>query len=510
MIKKFFYFLLIFLFIGCTNSTNLSKDTLIKKVNKSNKIQKNYSKWNEAKKIPLKIVAIGYINPAIKKSIEYKRFINTLKLINKNTKILNKIVGFKITEKFYPIKVVDFEKDNNLLKFNAAYEKRFDDKEVLTDILRPTNEHPSAEILFRINYDKLKKGILQIEGYKTIKIKGKIRNSCYYYLINKDYKKLNDTEKKEAIINSIRAAIQLSIPSYISINTQNNKKPIKILTQLNKTKFQGVIYKPKKLEKWQKVNKILLYTSPISKKDLNILYETKYIHFNKDSHINKNEIQELINSLNRSFLDPLLAAIAPNSIENLSNNYMQTKKGVILVYKKNYYNLNEILTSSKSPLHKNKYNLIYQNSKFTKQDIKNGFAFPVINYASKYQNPRFNKVFVQFKNYKVINITQNIIMSEQAKNLLKTKNIDTLFYKNRKFTNIYPYNVDGNFRILFIPNILGKCVMCNSQFYSIDWTLTPIINLGIITLGSYAVKFDPSLIKRTNFRPLEQFKSEKQ
>ena len=501
-------------FVGCgSSSLNLTKEQYIKKnIEKSKEMQKKYSKWSDDEKIPLTIVAVGYVNPEIKKTKEYKRYKNVLNLLNKNSTALDSVLGFKLSDKFYPIKVVDFEKGDNLLKFNAAYDKRFDNKDVLTDILRPTNEHPSAEILFRINYNKLQNGVLQIEGYKTIKRKGKKRNSYYYYLVKNNYSKLNDKKQKEAVLQSISAAMQLSIPQYVSIDRKKllaQRKPLKILTQLNNKKFEGKIYKAKN----QLINsqtKEIFFTTPLTEEDLEILYKNKYVSFNNDSDLNKTQINEIITALNRKLLDPTLDSLFPNLISNISDDYIKVKKQTVVIYKKNLYDLDEILTSRGEPLRSFGYKLAYKNKNYLDDDIDNGYAFAVMDYAAKYDNPKFNNAYVQFKDYKVINILEKIPYYE-AENLLTTKDIDTLHYVDGKFKTAYSKTSDMHLAWFFVP--IGKCKLCKSDFYSVSlgWTITMnIVSIAFagIGLGYYEVEFDPSKVKKTNFRKLELFKSE--
>nr|MBL0721072.1 hypothetical protein [Sulfurovaceae bacterium] len=168
----------ILLFAGCSSTQQnltVNKEAVEKT---KNKIEQSISSADDARelnsqwfykrdsRVPLTVVNMAYTNPKIKDTVEYKRYVNILNTLNKNPKALDEILGVKISDKFFPIKVVDFDSsEESLLKFTSSYKNRHSDKEILTDILRPDYEKPSAEILLRLDFDKLQDGVLSLEGY---------------------------------------------------------------------------------------------------------------------------------------------------------------------------------------------------------------------------------------------------------------------------------------------------------------------------------------------------------
>jgi WD40 repeat protein len=249
---------ILFLFIGCANDTQTAKINVVKKdakvttiqqkvakaFNNAQTLKKEHSKWfDRDEKVPLTIIATAYIDPKAPRTKEYQLYKAYAKIIAKNPSILGK----EISSKFSSIKFVDYSKSEKAKnKFNASYNYRYKNKKILTDILRPDTEKPSAEILIRLNYEELKKGNLTIEGYKTIKQKNLKRNSYYYTLRKVNYNKLSQKEKQQAIFNSIKAVLQLSIPEYVSIDRKKLIKDgevIRFITQNSNGEYNGEVWR---------------------------------------------------------------------------------------------------------------------------------------------------------------------------------------------------------------------------------------------------------------------------
>ncbi|NPA65870.1 MAG: hypothetical protein GXO11_03210, partial [Epsilonproteobacteria bacterium] len=84
----------------------------------------DYSKWyvDQDDRVPLTIVGIGYVDPRVKQTKEYKRYKNFLAMLQKDPSKISLLLSEEVTEKFYPIRIVDFESDeDSLLKFSAVY-----------------------------------------------------------------------------------------------------------------------------------------------------------------------------------------------------------------------------------------------------------------------------------------------------------------------------------------------------------------------------------------------------
>ena len=245
----------IFTLVGCTPSSSLKplpstkRDTpfyakVEKALQTSQQLQQKHSKWFQRDdKIPLTIITTAYINPKATKTKEYYAYKKLVKKLEKNPSLL----GEDIAQRFSPIIFKDYAKDQLAQeKFNIAYRLKHEDKESLTDALRPTHEKSSAEILLHLNFEELQNGNLTIEGYKTIKQDNLQRNSYYYKLRKINYKKLTKKQKNSAIIHSLQAALQLSIPEYVSIDRIKLIKKDEILRYIAPQKdgeYKGEIWK---------------------------------------------------------------------------------------------------------------------------------------------------------------------------------------------------------------------------------------------------------------------------
>jgi len=251
--SKIFLIFVILLLTACQqpkidNQKIDAKVVLQQKVSKaferSEELREIHSRWyDREEKLPLTIIATAYINPNAKNTKEYKAYKRLIQRIEKDPSIL----GEEISSKYSSIKFIDYNKDPKAQqKFNVANRLRYDDKTILTDALRPNKEEPSQELLIRLNYKELEKGNLTIEGYKTVKQKNKERNSYYYTLRKTDYKNLTKQEKIEAIINSIKTTLQLSIPEYVSIDRSKLIKDgevLRFITPQADGTYKGEVWK---------------------------------------------------------------------------------------------------------------------------------------------------------------------------------------------------------------------------------------------------------------------------
>ncbi len=205
--------------------------------------EKNLSRWFQRdEKLPLTIIATAYIDPKTLKTPEYKKYKKLLKAIQQHPSLL----GNKITSKFSSIEFVDFKTTQSAQdKFSVAYRMKHHDKEQLNDIFLDGENKPSAELLIYLNYEELQKGYLTIEGYKTLQETAKQRNSYYYVLRKKNYGALSLKEKNQALLDSVKTILQLSIPTYTSVNRKKFIKKSGVLRFVQPTlkdTFRGEVW----------------------------------------------------------------------------------------------------------------------------------------------------------------------------------------------------------------------------------------------------------------------------
>jgi len=207
-------------------------------------LQEKHSKWyNREEKLPLTIVTTAYIDPATTKTKEYYAYKKLIQKIAKNPALL----GEEFNAKYTSIKFVDFAKSADAQrKFQAAYNLQRDDKEKLSDILQPDQEHPSQELLLFLDLEELNKGHLTIRGYKSVKQKNKERNSYFYTLKKQNYANLSTKEKNQALINSLKTALRLSIPEYVSVDRKQllkTEQPLRFVVPNGDGSFHAEVWR---------------------------------------------------------------------------------------------------------------------------------------------------------------------------------------------------------------------------------------------------------------------------
>ncbi len=235
--------------IATNNQVSSSQQTKVAKAFENSKaLEASHSKWfDRQERLPLTIITTAYIDNEVIKTKEYKAYKILIKKIQKDITLLDKLSGKKMSSKYSSVSFVDYDKDSRAkAKFNAAYTNQHSDKDKLTDILRPDIEKPSQELLIRLNLNELKKGNLTIEGYKTVKESKKTRNSYYYTLRKTNYSKLNKKDKNQAIVDSLLATLQLSIPEYVSIDRKELVKKgevLRFITPQSDGSYTGEVWK---------------------------------------------------------------------------------------------------------------------------------------------------------------------------------------------------------------------------------------------------------------------------
>ena len=529
MLKTLFTFVaVIFLWSGCSSVKPVQPQGYKEKQNLSKDLKveaekaKQYAKWyvDQEQKVPLTIIALAYSNPKIKTTKEYKRYKKFIALLKKDPSKLKLLVSEDILEKFSPINIVDFDEDHqNLLKYSAVYKNRLSSKEVLNDILRFDDQKPQAEIMLSIDLSRLENGEFVLQGYKTIKTTDKEQNSDYFTLVKKNYAKLSDRMQKELIIQSFATALKLSIQDYVIVDREqlyNEGKKLRILKKIGDTKYKASILATDKRSRWEKIEqKQKMFISPLLEEDIQTLFKNHYITFATDTLTTK-QIEELAEVLDRSFFDPVLVASYPTVIADISGSDIEYKKDTLIINVEDQYDLEDILMASSIDMKQAGFKMIYKNSNFIENDIDTEFAFAVLDYMQEFDDPSsapFNNLYIEFKDGVVYKIVTHKVDADE---LIKKEGIDTLLYKNRKFS--YLYNDKSDFHFKFLLFFGAGEDYCRSSMFRPDF-LSNLIYLPILyystvglIVGSYGCSYIPSrkesLVEDAGFRDLEIFRSE--
>jgi hypothetical protein len=323
----------------------VKEDRLAKAIENADALKAMHSSWETlTQPVPLTIVATAYIDNAAKTAPEFDAYKKLLQKISEDPSLLDSFSERSISARYSGISVIDYDRSAlHRARFNAAYTHRLDAKEKLTDVLRPDIETSSAELLIRLNYEELRKGNLTIEGYKTIKEAGKERNSHYFTLRKTGYDRLNKEAKNQAIINSLLAALELSIPEYMAIDRKNLIKQgetFRMITDNPDGTATGRVYKfdieteVDKLEKEKKgiddpirleaidkrietikasrsyreyQTRQLLYMTPVSQTDIDTLNHYGYGHIvNRYDQLSSDDAELIGHTLGYSLPDPFL------------------------------------------------------------------------------------------------------------------------------------------------------------------------------------------------------------
>jgi len=405
-----------------------------------------------------------------------------------------------------------------LLKFSAVYKNRFESKEVLNDILRFEGNAPQAELMLRINFEKLQDGDFVVEGYKTIKTEDEEQNTAYFRLVKKDYKQLSSSAQKKMIVESFTAALETSIQDYVIVNRaalyQSGRK-LRLMKKIAPEKYMASIYAVTQKGKWDRLQqKQKMYITPILEEDIHTLYNTGYISFD-DTTLTTKQIEELVTALDRSFFDPVLVASYPNTVANMSDSDIVYKRDTVIVNVEDQYDLEDILMASYIDTQKAGFKEVYRNQNFIAEDLENEYGFSVLDYMQTYDNPsqaQLNRVYVEFKDQKVYKITTQ---TPDVVALVQEKDIDTLLWENGEFKYLYPKKDDMQMGFLFFPvgenlcgsDMFGPSIQQNILFVPLMWGFT----YGLLA-GSYVCEYKPDLqqhlIEQSGYRDLSLFRSE--
>ncbi|MDA7816722.1 hypothetical protein N9A28_00865 [Sulfurimonas sp.] len=358
MYKIIIYSLVLVMFSACGNRITRVAESYkaqIKKPKNYEKVQAAFkeslntynsnSRWfQDAEQLELTIIGPVYKNPIEKQSESYKKLFSLLKKIANDKTLLDKLSGSDISQRYSKINYIPYKLGSKEdTSFSAVYEHRLDSKDKLTQTLQQLDANGKDKVgqtlAIWINPQDLKNNIYTLEGYKSVKNSTKNRNSAYYHLSKQQS---NGTDNQD-IVNALLATLQLSIPEYVAIDRKDMLKQgetFRIITdnpdgtatgkvykfdiesevdklkeQKSKTTDQNQIAKLDKQIKEVKASKAwreyetkqLLYTTPVSQEDIDILNRYRYIKTtNKFNQLITTDANEISKALHYALPDPFL------------------------------------------------------------------------------------------------------------------------------------------------------------------------------------------------------------
>ena len=223
--KKIYSMALIVALTGCnsieekpTKAANIF-DELELKVAAAQLAKKNSSSWLKSEQSKLTLVGPIYQTGLEKKSAASKALSKVLHYIENNTEKLNQVAQRALSEQFTHIKVSDFILGENQYSYvPAIFNVGYGDEAALNAVFNVALEDKdSAEIGFYIDSQAWQKGVVSLQGYKTVKSKGKERNSTWYHY-TLDLSDQENKAKVDALLRMSLYAIGSDIREFASID----------------------------------------------------------------------------------------------------------------------------------------------------------------------------------------------------------------------------------------------------------------------------------------------------
>lgn len=194
-------------------------DELEQKVSIAQAAKETRSSWSQVSNANLTLVGPIYQTGFEKKSQATKALAKVLNYIQQNPTQLKQLTQRELTKQFAEIEVKAFELGENEYSyvpaiFNVGYGDEAALNAVFNVALAPTSQ---AEIGFYIDSQAWQKGIVSLQGYKTIKAKGKDRNSTWYHY-KLDLSEQGNKAKVDALLRMSLYAMGSDIREFASID----------------------------------------------------------------------------------------------------------------------------------------------------------------------------------------------------------------------------------------------------------------------------------------------------
>ena len=157
-------------------------DQLEQKVKQAQMAKQTSSPWGNAKGVNIELVGPIYQTGFEKKAAATKALSKVLSYIKQNPRQLDQMMKRPLKQQFSNIEVAEFvlgENDFSYIPaiFNVGYGDEAAMNAVFDVALSPTTQ---AQMGFYIDVNAWKNGIVNLQGYKTIKLKGADRNSTWF------------------------------------------------------------------------------------------------------------------------------------------------------------------------------------------------------------------------------------------------------------------------------------------------------------------------------------------
>lgn len=194
-------------------------DELEQKVKQAQVAKETRSSWLQAQASTLNMVGPIYQTGFEKKAEATKALSNVLNYIQDNPSKLDQLTQRSLSDQFSSIKLNGFELGENQFSYvPAIFNVGYGDEAALNAVFNVAlaAENP-AEIGFYIDAQAWQKGLVKLQGYKTIKAQGKDRNSTWFHY-TLDLTGQGNKAKVDALLRMSLYAIASDIREFASID----------------------------------------------------------------------------------------------------------------------------------------------------------------------------------------------------------------------------------------------------------------------------------------------------
>jgi hypothetical protein len=247
----------------------------------------------------LELVIIGPVfdDEGAKDSDAYKKLTAFLEKVAADKSTLDTLGYGTLSNRYSKVTLIPFAAGSTESeRYDAAYAHRLYDKSSLLDVLRQYDGKKNyQELALSIDADALEEGKLILKGYKSVVYQGKQQNAHYFQLIKANV----DTVTEQMIADGVTAILKLPIPEYISIEREDiiDHKALKVVNQNPDGTYTATVYKMKtdlEIEKLNKARAEELKRSPDQLEAINKKYDAQIAMINKASEWIKYQSRQLL------------------------------------------------------------------------------------------------------------------------------------------------------------------------------------------------------------------------